>query len=492
MIMDITFNSASFAKNEFLILKDIDLSLESGIHYAILGLMGSGKTTFLEATASKVFPKKGSISKPKDIELVPSDYSFHKFVGTAYQYYQQRYHAYDSEIGPTLYEVLQDQVKPIGTIDEKSVFLKDALYERDHLMQICKLFRIDHLLERKITSLSTGETRRSLLARSVLKNPSWLLLDSPFTGLDKESRVLIQDILSKIAKKGIGIILVCGIDDVPKFIDKIIVLKDGKIESISDSNMELNSLKLSMKKELNIDLIKKLRLGTFDEFEIAMKFHNANVIYGSKYALKDFSWTVKKGENWALMGPNGSGKSTVLSLVTADNPQAYRNDIILFDRKRGTGESIWDIKRKIGFVSAELQLYFPRNIKVWKLVASGLFDTAGLFKKLTQDQEETVNDYLSLLGISNISERPLSQLSAGEKRLAFLCRALVKNPPMLILDEPCQGLDYSQMVYFREILNEIVVSFNKTMVYVTHYEDEIPNCVNKRLDLSEGQVINLK
>ena len=489
--MNINFTNASFAKNDFLILKDINISLIKGKSYAVLGSMGSGKTTFLQAIAGKVFPKSGSISKPKSIEFVASDYKFHRYIGPVYQYYQQRYHAYDSEIGPTLYEVLQNQVKPMGTIDDKSVELDDPLYSEEHLLKVCKLLRLDSFLDRKITSLSTGETRRSLLALSILKNPDVLLLDNPYVGLDKETRSMLNNILEELAKVNkVSLILVCGLADLPAFIDEVLVLEKGEIKGKYQRN-DLPEF-LYNQAEITVDenIINKLKEGQYQDFNKAVSFSNAIVKYGDKYALKDFNWEVKKGEKWALMGPNGSGKSTVLSLITADNPQAYRNKFELFDRKRGTGESIWDIKKNIGFVSAELQQYLEKGIPVWKLVASGLFETAGLYQELNDGQLKTVFDYINLIGIQDIAERPIDQLSNGEKRLAFLARALVKNPPLLILDEPCQGLDYNQMTHFRNILDTIVKAFDKTLIYVTHYEDELPDCIDQRIQLSNGMRIN--
>ncbi|GLR17631.1 ATP-binding cassette domain-containing protein [Portibacter lacus] len=477
----INFKDVSISINDHAVLHGINIDLEKGKSYAIMGPAGSGKTSLLKAIAGKLFPKNGKINKVGSIEFVPSDYKFHRFVGAVYQYYQQRYHAHDSELGPTLYEVLQNQVKPMGTIDDRSVELDDPLYDEAHLLNIATSFKIDHLLDRKITSLSTGETRRSLLARSILKQPDFLLLDNPYVGLDKESRMLLNEILSN--QVDVSIVLVCGKNDLPAFIDDVIYLKSGAISE--EGSLENEEVKIDPA------LVEKLAFNSQWDFETIVSFNSAKVTYNGEYALKDFSWTVRKGERWALMGPNGSGKSTVISLITADNPQAYRNDIVLFDQKRGTGESIWDIKKKMGFVSAELQLYCEKDIPVWKLVASGLFDTAGLYQELKDSELQTVFNYIRLIGIQDIAERPFNHLSNGEQRLVFLARALVKNPPLLILDEPCQGLDYNQMVHFRELLNQIVVAFDKTLIYVTHYEEEIPACVDKRIDLSEGSVLKI-
>jgi molybdate transport system ATP-binding protein len=262
------------------------------------------------------------------------------------------------------------------------------------------------------------------------------------------------------------IILVANAHDIPEKFEKVLFIENGKV-SFSG---KLADFVPKPKKTYCIDteILKKIELLSipqFDNFETAIKINDGHVKYGSKLVLQDINWEVKKGEKWALMGPNGSGKSSLLSLITGDNPQCYQ----------------------MGFVSPELHLYFNKNSTVWKVVASGFFDSAGLFQKLTEQQLELTQLYLKLVNLAEVKDRKLNQLSFGQQRLVFLARALVKNPVLLILDEPCQGLDYNQMVFFRTVLNEIAVHQNKTLVFVTHYKNEIPVCVNNRLNLSEGK-----
>ena len=205
--------------------------------------------------------------------------------------------------------------------------------------------------------------------------------------------------------------------------------------------------------------------------------------YGTKTILSDFSWEVKSGERWAIKGPNGAGKSTLISLITADNPQAYSQNITLFDRKRGTGESIWDIKRKIGYLSPELHLYFKEGGSCFSVVASGLFDTLGLFKRLSDEQTAQVNQWMQVMGITHLAERSFLQISGGEQRMVLITRALVKNPALLILDEPCQGLDRVQTEYLKSVLDYLAENSEMTLLYVSHYDRDIPSCVNQVLEL---------
>ncbi|HSQ44156.1 MAG TPA: ABC transporter ATP-binding protein, partial [Ginsengibacter sp.] len=224
------------------------------------------------------------------------------------------------------------------------------------------------------------------------------------------------------------------------------------------------------------------------EFSVAIKMIDTNVIYNDRKILDNINWKVNKGECWSVSGHNGSGKSTLLSLITGDNPQAFANEIYLFDKKKGSGESIWDIKQKIGFVSPELHHYFDAACSCFDVVASGLFDTIGLFKQLSDKQKIIISNWMSLLQLQKFENRLFKQLSNGEQRLVLLARALVKNPPMLILDEPCQGLDDERSAWFIALINDICVRMKKTLIYVSHYEDEIPPCVTHTLKLEQGKI----
>jgi molybdate transport system ATP-binding protein len=219
------------------------------------------------------------------------------------------------------------------------------------------------------------------------------------------------------------------------------------------------------------------------DFEVAIDMKSINVQYGQTSIINGLDWQVRKGEAWALSGPNGAGKSTLLSLVTADNPQAYAQNLILFDRKRGSGESIWDIKHQIGYVSPELHLYFKEGGDVFSVVASGLFDTLGLFRKLSDRQAEQVEGCLAILGLLHVRDRNFQQISSGEQRMVLFARALVKNPPLLILDEPCQGLDIRQIQLVKQLIDFLIDRGETTLVYVSHYASDIPSSIQKKLAL---------
>lgn len=485
------FENIFIQKGDRIVLENISFTVNSDENWVIIGENGSGKSTLIDAIAGKIFPLKGIIQKPKysEIELIPRDFSFHRIVGQAYQYYQQRFNSFDAEIAPTVLEILQNQVKPLGTVDDKSVALPPPLYTTEEIENTAKLLKISHLLDRRIVTLSNGETRRVLITISLLKKPKLLLLDNPFTGLDIESRKTLHEVIKHISENGTKIIMVCSANEIPANTTHVLELKEGKIYKFHSKPFDSIKKSINWKGLKESETLSKIKqIPQIVDFDYALRMRNIVVTYQNKNVVDGVNWEVKRGEKWALLGPNGSGKSTILSLITADNPQGYQNDYELFDKKRGSGESIWDIKKRIGYVSPELHLYFTRNTEVWKAVGSGFFDSAGLFTKLNDSQKEILENYLNLLNIKHLADRKIYQLSSGEQRQVFLARALVKNPPLLLLDEPCQGLDFNHIVYFRELVNELVVELNKTLIYVTHYTEEIPACVDKFLRLNAGRV----
>lgn len=502
----LSLQNAFIRRYDTVVLSDLNLQIQTGEQWAIVGENGSGKSTLLEVLAGKWPVWRGKLTHDYDgillskvAELVPSDYSFNRIVKSAAQYYQQRFHSFEAEIAPSAREVLTNQLKPVGTVDEHSVSLPPNSISEEDLLNISQLLSIDHLLDQHFVTLSNGETRRMLLARSLLKKPKLLLLDNPFSGLDVHSREVLREALIHLKEEGISVILVTSSVEIPDSVTHILELKEGKIvntksrssndEKFAD-NRPLQGDKMPAVSGLQSETKLKMDLQSIhsNNFTFAVHLRNINVSYGGKKVLDTINWQVKKGEKWALVGPNGSGKSTLLSILTADNPQRFANDYHLFDLKRG-GASMWDVKNKIGHVSPELHLYFPQETTVFKTIASGFFDATGVyFRKLTDDQIQQTHAVAEWLNVGLLLDKHFKNLSKGQQRLVLLARALVKRPPLLILDEPCQGLDFAAVEHFKEVVNAVCDSPEQTLIYVSHYPYEIPSCVTQTLHLSEGTI----
>ena len=216
--------------------------------------------------------------------------------------------------------------------------------------------------------------------------------------------------------------------------------------------------------------------------EPVIELRSVTVAHGGRTILKDINWTVRAGERWAVFGPNGSGKTTLLSLLCGDHPQAYANDVRLFGRRRGTGESIWDLKNRIGLLSPEFHLYFSEPLNAERVAATGFFD--GVADRPTSpEQNRAVQKLFDEFRITHLNGRPFRQLSTGEQRLVLLVRALVKRPELLILDEPFQSLDGATMRHARDWL-DCNLGADQTFLFVTHFEEELPAFIGQRLELT--------
>jgi molybdate transport system ATP-binding protein len=209
-----------------------------------------------------------------------------------------------------------------------------------------------------------------------------------------------------------------------------------------------------------------------------------SIRYGETLILDRLNWNIQSGERWRLRGKNGSGKSTLISLLIGENPQAYSQNFSLFGKKRGSGESIWELKKPIGFVAPELSRYFPRNQSLRKVILSGLFDTLGLFKSVTPEQETLALAWMEAFQLQGLAEKYFYELSLAQQRWALLARALIKKPHLLILDEASQGLDEQQRDLFRNTLQDLLLCIPTAVIYVSHYEEDVPPCVNLELALS--------
>ena len=455
-----------------LLLDNLDWTIAPGEHWALTGRSGSGKTVLAHTLLGRHF-HTGQITITRRTAIVEQQHRFRNRPGSTELYYQQRFNASDADQTITVAQEIADAGWP------------------DPDPTLIDLLHINPLLQKPLIQLSNGENKRVQLAIAVLNSPDFLILDNPFLGLDVEGRATLHDIINKLRQKGIQLLLITNPHELPAAITHVAELSHGKWVYKGDKAGFPVIDQPQKTPNLDATLLEDLRMtaaataGAAD-FTFAVRMIDTNIRYGENTILQHINWEVRKGERWNVSGPNGAGKSTLLSLITADNPQAYANEIWLFDRRRGTGESIWDIKKKIGFVSPELHLYFDTGATTATVIASGLFDTIGLFRTLDKEQEAAVERWIQLLSLQAFRNRRLAQLSTGQQRMALLARALIKNPPLLILDEPCQGLDEQQTSYLRDIITTLCETFGTTLIYVSHYQQDLPACIDQWLRLDKG------
>ena len=400
------------------------------------------------------------------------------------QYYLQlrwNQHDIDHET-PTAGELLNRAYLLAGEDTEERRHLRHELYA---------LFHLEPLLDKYVITLSSGELRKFQLAKTLFANPHLLIIDNPFIGLDAQTRDQLKALLLTLAqKRGMDIILVLSkADDVPEYATHVVVCEHGSIKEIDPRRETTASLcqpvstVLSQEKRHAVLALPRRNDYTCQR---VIDMHHVSIRYGQRTILDDLNWTVMNGERWAICGQNGSGKSTLLSLVCADNPQSYACDITLFDRPRGSGESIWDIKRHIGYVSPEMHRSYRSNLPAIRIVASGLMDSVGLYAVPNERDYEKCHFWLKVFGVEHLASRPFMQMSSGEQRLVLLARAFVKDPQLLILDEPLHGLDLTNRRLAKDVIETFCQREGKTMLMVTHYEDDLPTCITHRLNLARN------
>ena len=456
----------------------IDWTICEGEQWAVVGPNGAGKTLLAGVLQKKYAFRSGEhiFVSGKPVSEVVKSIAFKDIYSLAdcrNSYYQQRWHSTETEDMPTVSEVLSEY--------------KDT----ENLNELLSLFGISDLLPKKLIFLSSGELRKFLVVRTLLSRPEILILDNPFIGLDAPSRDLLVDMLGKMTElHGTQVILLLSNPaDLPDMITDVLPVINRKCLSPMKREEFLEN------KELLDELFPDRVSGAIDlpvngeketsAYDVAFRMEKVCIKYGSRTILKDLDWEVKCGEKWSLSGPNGAGKSTLLSLVYADNPQSYANTLYLFDRKRGSGESIWEIKKRIGYVSPEMHLYYMENVPAIQIVGSGYFDSVGLFRKCNAEQEEGALKWMKIFGIDNLKDRSFMTLSSGEQRLALLARAFVKDPDLIILDEPLHGLDISNKKLAASVIESFCSRPGKTLIYVTHYPNELPECVDRHFRLEK-------
>ena len=426
----------------------------------IAGRNGSGKTLYIEQLRRKLASDRVRYIAFTDSYGVNVD-------GQYYLQLRWNQHDIDHET-PTVGELLQRAYLLAG---------EDTEERRQMQQQLYSLFHMDDFLDKYIITLSSGELRKFQLTKTLFANPSLLIMDNPFIGLDAETRDQLKELLQKLAEeREMEIMLVIAkTDDIPAFANEVKEMSP------------LEAIPAHVLSEEKREAILSLPYHDNDyDCQRVVDMKKVCIRYGERTILKDVDWTIMNGERWALSGQNGSGKSTLLSLICADNPQSYACDITLFDRPRGSGESIWDIKKHIGYVSPEMHRSYKRNLPAIRIVASGLMDSIGLYAVPHTQDYEKCRWWLDIFDIGELADKPFLQLSSGEQRLVLLARAFVKDPQLLILDEPLHGLD----LWNRRLVKDVIETFcqrrNKTMIMVTHYQTELPNNITHQKFLARN------
>ena len=365
-------------------------------------------------------------------------------------YYQQRFNSTENDKVQTVQEFIGPVKDPELTV-------------------LAGRLGTDKLMEEKINMLSTGEFRKAYTFKAALSHPAVMFLEEPFAGIDPESYEILCRLLGHLKTRGTSIVIFSSGNHKPDFIDHFIWDQKNENEDYLEALMEIKIPAPQIP----------------GEFTKAFELSDLRAGYFGHEILHDINWTVNRNDQWKLTGPNGAGKSTLLSIVYADNPQAYSNSIYLFDKKRGSGESIWDIKDKIGYYSTELYRYFDKHQSVEEAIDSILFLNPYRKRILTKEEEIFSIQVLQYFGLYGSLNKKLYEQSPELQKLTLIAGVLIKNAPLLILDEPFQGFTDYMAGKARALVNKY--ARNRTFIMVSHNNSDFPECITRHFRLNDGE-----
>ena len=463
----IDFNKAFIRFNDSFSLLDINWKIEPGQVWAIMGSSGSGKSALGAALAGDGDIEAGSVTGIVANTAVVS-------LQTQADLIERERLRDDSDI--------TDEVNAGTPVRE---MLEEVSADPALLDRLVKLFGLEKLLDRAFRKLSSGESRKVLYTRALTCKPQMLVIDGPFEGLDAQTVPLIDTILQEISDELPMVLVINRFDEIPEFVTHIAFLEKGRINSTLATGdkpamaqlaqfLHLKTSALEIPAAAPDDTAPPLNPG-----EPLVNIRSATIRYTDNLVFDKLDWRIEPGQHWQLTGPNGSGKTSLLNLITGDHPQCYNNDIFVCGYQRGSGESIWDIKQHIGYVSSALQWDYRVSISCRNVIISGFYDSIGLYNKATDLQQEIAGQWLDILGLQARATLPFNRFSYADQRLLLIARAMVKHPHLLILDEPCFGLDDMSRQLVLALIEKICAGSESTVIYVNHYaQDRIEGIEN--------------
>ncbi|MBN2655305.1 MAG: ATP-binding cassette domain-containing protein [Nitrospirae bacterium] len=469
------------------ILSDISWRLQKDENWTLLGSNGAGKTTFLKLIHGDIWHNAGSRIYAIQGEPQESPIGIKNHAALVSPEMLNAYAKYD-------WNIKVEEVIHTGFADTVWLFDKPNKHQISIADRIIEQLGIDSLRQKEILRISSGEAKKVMIARALVSEPVLLMLDEICNDPDADSREAIIDIIDQTALSGTQIIYSTHRTlEMPNCITHALVLDRGSIV-MQSGKKDLPHVRkqayIRMTSDESIPIIEKKEseyLEYKSESAPLIEIKNADIYIGDWQILHNINWRINKGEHWAISGKNGAGKSTLFKLIMAELHPASGGKILRFNLQNDA--SVWDVRKRIGYVSSSLQASYDWGISAEDVVLSGFFSSIGLYDEVSKAQKEAAIEWLHILRIDNLRNRRILSLSYGESRKVLLARAMVNKPDMLLLDEPFNGLDeYSRSEFLN--LVEQIGRMGTTIVMSTHHRNEIIPIINHELKMKGGRILS--
>ena len=450
-----------------------EFEIRDGEHWAIIGGNGSGKSTFATMLAGEA--NLSAEQRETDCDQVLSV-------------------SFEGEQDLLEREIYEDDSESMDRIDHGRTtyeLITELASDAADMDTIVETMQLQAFLHTGFRILSTGERRRMMIARALSQKPGMLVLDEPYDGLDFEFVAHLKKVIAALSLQIPVVIIVNRMSHLGDHITHVACLHQMQLVLAGRRDeVEKSALwqQLQCMGELNRTLPSALEETPCSDpspDEPIIDMRRVTVGYHQKEIIRDLDWKIMPGEHWKISGPNGCGKSTLVNLVSGDHPQCYSNEIYLFGQRRGQGESIWDIKQHMGLMSTALHQQYRVLVPAETVLVSGFFDSIGIYQPVSLEHKRIAAEWLEFLGLEHHQKTNFQKLSFGQQRMLLIARALIKQPQLLILDEPCQGLDPINRALVIQLIDQIARRKIAQVLYISHDVEDHLECLTHELQFQE-------
>lgn len=449
----------------------VDFILQKDQHWAVIGGNGSGKSTFA------------------------------KMLQTADSALRAQVVSFESEQTLLEREIYEDDSEWLNKVDNGRTtreLITENLSSDVMIEPLIETLQLQSFIDTGFLLLSTGERRRLMLARALAASPKLLILDEPYDGLDKQFTSHLSTLITSISRTIPTVLIVNRLSHIAEATTHIacihqmeLVYQDTKDNALSSKLFQqLQSLDQDPNRPLPTEIPSESKPYTPVTNEPVISLSHIKVAYHNKTILDGLNWEIMPWQHWKVSGPNGCGKSTLVNLISGDHPQCYSNNIHLFGQKRGVGESIWDIKHHMGLMSTSLHQQYRITVTAETVILSGFFDSIGVYRSVTALHKKVANEWLEFLRLDQFKNTNFNKLSFGQQRMLLIARALIKRPYLLILDEPCQGLDPINRALVIQLIEQIASRKIAQIIYISHEPEDKLQCLTHELSFIPTQKLS--